>query len=176
MSWAELRVVASLVRGRRRSGSHAERLEAFYAPQADHYDAFRERLLWGRARLVDCLPAGPGARVVELGGGTGRNLEYFGARLPAFASVEVVDLCPSLLRRARERARAWPNVRVVEADAGAYRPPLPVDAVYFSYALSMMPAWRAALDNAVAMLRPGGVLGIVDFYACLLYTSPSPRD
>jgi S-adenosylmethionine-diacylgycerolhomoserine-N-methlytransferase len=101
---------------------------------------------------------------VELGGGTGRNLEYFGDRLPAFESAEIVDLCPSLLQRARERARGWPNVRVVEADATLYRPAQPVDAVYFSYALTMIPGWRRALDNAIDMLKPGGVLGIVDFY------------
>jgi S-adenosylmethionine-diacylgycerolhomoserine-N-methlytransferase len=36
--------------------------------------------------------------------------------------------------------------------------------VYFSYALTMSPDWRAALDNALAMLAPGGWLGVVDFY------------
>jgi S-adenosylmethionine-diacylgycerolhomoserine-N-methlytransferase len=36
--------------------------------------------------------------------------------------------------------------------------------VYLSYALTMMPDWRATLANAVAMLKPGGVLGVVDFY------------
>jgi S-adenosylmethionine-diacylgycerolhomoserine-N-methlytransferase len=161
---AELRVVAALARGQRRSGSHAERLEAFYAPQAQHYDAFRERLLWGRDRLVDRLPAFPGARIVELGAGTGRNVEFFGARLAQFASVELVDLCPSLLERARARTSSAANVRVVEADATRYRPAQPVDVVYFAYSLSMIPAWRLAIDNAIDMLKPGGVLGIVDFY------------
>jgi len=27
----------------------------------------------------------------------------------------------------------------------------------------MIPQWRAAIDNALAMLRPGGLLGVVDF-------------
>lgn len=164
MIGAEFRVVAALVRGQRRKGSHAERLEAFYAPQAQHYDAFRERLLWGRDRLIENLPAGPGARVAELGAGTGRNLEFFGPRLAALAAVDLVDLCPSLLARARERARSLANVRVVEADAARYRPAQPLDAVYFAYSLSMMPAWQPALDNAIEMLKPGGALGIVDFY------------
>lgn len=163
---ADARTLLQLARGRAAHGSHVERLQAFYGPQAEHYDAFRERLLHGREDLIHRLAPAPGARVVELGGGTGRNLEYFGARLQSFARIEVVDLCPALLQQARRRSARWPGVAfAVEADATAYRPPDPVDCVYFSYALTMIPDWCAAIDNALAMLRPGGLLGAVDFYA-----------
>lgn len=160
----DLRVLKSLLRGMPRGGSQAERLEAFYGPQAEAYDAFRERLLAGRGDMVGLLAPRSGARVVELGGGTGNNLSYFGARLARFRNVEIVDLCPALLAEARRRWADAANVRVVEADAAAWRPDAPVDCVYLSYALSMMPDWRAVLDNAVTMLRPGGTLGVVDFY------------
>lgn len=53
---------------------------------------------------------------------------------------------------------------MVEADATAWRPDAPVDCVYFSYALTMTPDWRAALANALSMLKPGGLPGVVDFY------------
>ena len=161
---AEARVLLALARGAARDGSHAERLQRFYAPQADAYDAFRERLLHGRRELVDLLPTAPGSHLVELGAGTGRTLEFFGARLAKLATVEAVDLCPALLDVARRRLARWPNACVVEADASRYRPQRPVDVVYFSYALTMIPDWRAAIHNAVAMLRPGGVLGAVDFH------------
>ncbi|MFA5915741.1 MAG: class I SAM-dependent methyltransferase [Burkholderiales bacterium] len=163
---ADARTLLQLARGSAARGSHAERLQAFYSPQAEHYDAFRERLLHGREELIRRLALPAGATVVELGGGTGRNLEYFGARLSSFARIEVVDLCPALLQQARRRCARWPGVAVtVEADATSYRPAQPVDCVYFSYALTMIPDWRAAVDNALAMLRPGGLLGAVDFYA-----------
>ncbi len=163
---AEVRTLVQLVRGPVAGASHAERLQAFYRPQAAHYDAFRERLLHGREDLIRRLALPPGSTVVELGGGTGRNLEYFGARLSSFARIEVVDLCPALLEQARKRCARWPEVvAVVEADATRYRPGQPVDCVYFSYALTMIPDWRAAVDNALGMLRPGGLLGVVDFYA-----------
>jgi S-adenosylmethionine-diacylgycerolhomoserine-N-methlytransferase len=38
------------------------------------------------------------------------------------------------------------------------------DAVFFSYSISMIPVWREAIANALANLRPGGTLYIVDFY------------
>jgi S-adenosylmethionine-diacylgycerolhomoserine-N-methlytransferase len=75
-----------------------------------------------------------------------------------------VDLCAPLLEEARRRFADRDNVRVTEADACTWRPAQPVDAVYFSYSLTMIPDWRAALDNALGMLKPGGVLGVVDFY------------
>ena len=162
---ADARTLVQLARGHAAGATHAERLQAFYGPQAAHYDAFRERLLHGREELIHRLALPPGSRVMELGGGTGRNLEYFGERLSSFARFEVVDLCPALLEQARRRCARWPGVAaVVEADATTYHPPQAVDCVYFSYALTMIPDWRAAVDNALRILRPGGLLGAVDFY------------
>lgn len=172
MSWTDAQTLLHLLRGQPRAGSHAERLEAFYAPQARHYDTFREQLLHGRRELIALLAPPPGAHVVELGGGTGRNLLYFGDTLVRLGSVEIVDLCPALLGRARQRTEGLANVRIVEADAVTYRPARPVDCVYLSYALTMMPDWRGALDNALAMLKPGGTLGVVDFYVAPHRTAP----
>jgi len=160
----DLRILARLLRGMPRGGSLAERLQAFYGPQAAGYDAFRERLLAGRGDLIAMLDVPDGAQVVELGGGTGHNLGYFGAPLARLGGATVVDLCPALLAEARRRWAGAPNVHVVEADATAWRPDALVDCVYFSYALTMMPDWRGAIDNALALLKPRGTLGVVDFY------------
>ncbi|EXJ14352.1 class I SAM-dependent methyltransferase [Imhoffiella purpurea] len=161
---SDARILVRLLLGQPRRGTHAERLQAFYAPQARDYDRFRERLLQGREDLLRLLDPPHGARVLELGGGTGSNLAHFGARLAELGGVELVDLCPALLEQARERTANLPNVRVIEGDATRYRPAEPPDCVYFSYALTMIPDWRAAILNAVEMLPPGGTLGVVDFY------------
>lgn len=147
--------------GLRGSGNHAASLEAFYGPQAERYDAFRERLLHGRAELLARLAPPSGARLVELGAGTGRNMEFLGERRHGL-DITLVDLCPSLVAMARRRAAS--NVRVVEADATRWQPPAPVDCVLLSYALTMMPDWRGVIDNAHAMLRPGGSIAVVDFF------------
>jgi S-adenosylmethionine-diacylgycerolhomoserine-N-methlytransferase len=164
MRGGDVRVLLHLLRGQPRRGTLGERLQAFYGPQAAHYDAFRERLLHGRAELMKRLAPAPGATLVELGAGTGRNLDFLGGALDALDRVDLVDLCPALLELARARTRGHPNVRVMEGDAVTYRPDRPVDCVYFSYSLTMIPDWEGALRNALAMLRPGGRLGVVDFY------------
>ena len=161
---ADSRVLWQLLRGRRRGGSAAERLEAFYAPQAQRYDAFRERMLHGRQELVDRMKVPRGGVVVELGGGTGSNAERFGERLSTLRRYVVVDLCAALLAQARVRAGRYPNMEPIEADAVSYRLGEPADGVLFSYSLTMIDDWRDAIENAVQMLKPGGTLAVVDFH------------
>lgn len=170
---ADARVLLAMARGAGARGTHAERLARFYGPQADDYDRFRERLLHGRRDLVDALPVQPGARVVELGGGTGRNAEFFGDRLPQIECLRIVDLCEPLLAVARRRFRNFPNVCCTLADATRWRPDEPADCVYISYALTMIPDWRAAVDNAIAMLAEDGVLGVVDFHVSAAHGWPT---
>lgn len=161
---ADFSVLRAMARGMPKANSHAERLAAFYAPQIDHYDRFRERLLQGREQLVAKLDLPQHAHVVDLGGGTGRNIEFFGERVARIARYEVVDLCLPMLERARERGRRFPQLHAEQGDATNWQPGEKVDAVILSYALTMIPNWRAAIVNAIAMLKPGGVLGVVDFY------------
>jgi S-adenosylmethionine-diacylgycerolhomoserine-N-methlytransferase len=155
-----------------RGDDHAQRLESFYRGQAADYDEFRHRLLHGRSSLVERLPLSAGKDWIDIGCGTGENLELAGARLSQLGRVCLVDLCPSLLKVARERirARGWKNVEVLQADAELFRPPAEsVDVVTCSYSLSMIPDWIAVLENIHAMLRPGGHIGLVDFYVSRKY-------
>lgn len=161
---AELRVVWQLLRGMPAAATHAERLERFYAPQADRYDRFRERLLHGRQTLLEALDFKAGEAVAELGAGTGCNVQWYADRRPLLRALSLVDLCPALLANATRRAADWSNTQVIEADVTRWQPAQPLDKVYLSYALTMIPDWQAALDNAIAMLAPGGLLGVVDFY------------
>ncbi len=160
---ADARILFKMLAGMPKTGNAASKLEGFYAGQAQAYDAFRERLLHGRRELIQQLQLPENARVVELGGGTGRNIDYLGEKLKHIQEYQVVDLCPSLLAVAKQRAQQYSNVYVIEADACTYQPSEPVDCVIFSYSLTMIPDWQSALDNAKAMLKPNGKIAVVDF-------------
>jgi len=159
----DLRILRQFAVGLRGAGDHASRLEAFYGPQAARYDAFRERLLYGRAELLARLAPRPGSHFVELGAGTGRNIGFLGASAGGLA-ITLVDLCRSLSAVARARYAAADNVSVVEADATRWQPARAADYVLLSYALTMMPDWRGVIDNARRMLAPGGSIAVVDFH------------
>lgn len=154
-----------------RGKTHSERLESFYGKQAEGYDDFRRRLLQGRREMWDALPVKAGDRAVDMGGGTGANLEFLGERIALFEHLQLVDLSGSLLKVAQERikARGWQNVSTVETDATTWVSQQPVDLVTFSYSLTMIPDWFAAIDQAYKMLKPGGVIGVVDFYVSRKY-------
>jgi S-adenosylmethionine-diacylgycerolhomoserine-N-methlytransferase len=159
----DARVLLRLLRGLPRRGLQRDRLQAFYAPQAGDYDAFRERLLHGRGELLSLMEFAPGQVLVDLGAGTGSNLESLGPVARRLARADLVDLCPALLDVAWRRFDAWDNVRIVEQDAAIYDPGIAADRVLFSYSLTMMPGWHEALQNALRWLKPGGLLGVVDF-------------
>jgi S-adenosylmethionine-diacylgycerolhomoserine-N-methlytransferase len=161
-----------------RGKDHAARLESFYAGQAEGYDDFRRRLLKGRKELHAAVGWPAGGVWVDMGGGTGANLEFVGKPRDELAKIYVVDLAPSLLKVAAGRVEqhGWTNVETVEADATRYQPPeTPVDVVTFSYSLTMIPDWYAAIENAWSMLKPGGQIGVVDFYVSRKYPAESFR-
>lgn len=163
----DLRILYHLVLRPVRGKNHAERMENFYHGQADAYDDFRRRLLQGREELFQKIPLPEDGIWVDLGGGTGANLEFIAHAIPKLRKAYVVDLATSLLKVARDRfsQHGWGHVEAIEADATRWQPPEgKVDVVTFSYSLTMIPDWFAAIENALRMLRPGGKIGVVDFY------------
>ncbi|MFF8831126.1 class I SAM-dependent methyltransferase [Streptomyces sp. NPDC015131] len=164
----DLRTIRHMAFPRVTGSTPAERMESYYRSAATDYDAFRERLLHGRRDLMRLLPARPGSHLVDMGAGTGSNIAHLDDRRRAeYRRITLVDVSASMLAVARHRvARSgWHNVETVHASATDYRPEDgPADVVMFSYALTMMPDWFAAVDHARAILRPGGTLAVCDFY------------
>lgn len=171
-TWSsDLQVLKSMIFADVKGETQQERLESFYVSQADLYDSYRHRMLHGRWPMITAMPAPKGGVWVDLGGGTGSNLEYFGDNLNHFSKCVVLDFCPSLVEVAKKRviSRGWESfVDVVLGDACDFDcPGLPaagtVDVVTFSYALSMIPDWKKAIKNAFRMLKPGGHIAVCDF-------------
>ncbi|MEM9761190.1 MAG: class I SAM-dependent methyltransferase [Pseudomonadota bacterium] len=145
-------------------------MNGVYRRQRHIYDATRKFFLLGRDRLIRDLSPGPGARVLEIGCGTGRNLVLAARRYPQ-AHFFGLDISAEMLTTARhkiERSGLADRVALNEADATAVDPRALFDVggfdrVFFSYTLSMVPDWEAALARALEATAPGGVLHIVDF-------------
>lgn len=164
--WSDLKILYHMVFRPGRGRDHAERMESFYGPQAEAYDSFRRRLLQGREDLWKALGIPENGVWVDLGAGTGSNAEFFGSDIRRLRRVILVDLSKSLLDVAQRRIRdhGWTNVETCHADATTFAPDEPADVVTFSYSLTMIPDWFAAVDNAWKILKPAGKIGVVDFY------------
>lgn len=165
---SNLRILYHLTLAPNRGDTHQARLEQFYAGQAGEYDSFRKKLLHGREELYRGIPVSEGDRWADIGGGTAANVESICSyNLFKLDSLDVVDLSPSLLKIATNRIaeRGWRNVHTVEADAVTWTPPYrTLDIITFSYSLSMIPDALGALENAWRLLKPGGLIGVVDFH------------
>jgi len=148
----------------------AVRMDAMYRHQRHIYDLSRKFYLFGRDRLLQKLPVGPGDAVLEIGCGTGRNLALL-ARLRPQARLFGVDISSAMLATATaalRRAGQGERVRLAQSGAEGFDPAASFgvgrfDVVYFSYVLSMIPDWRPAAEAALRCLRPGGTLAVVDF-------------
>lgn len=143
-------------------------LQRYYKLHAAFYDATRWSFLFGRQQIIE-LAAGvtKPKRILEIGCGTGRNLEALCRKFPD-ASVTGIDLSASMLEQAAVKIQPYSNrVRLIQA---AYEQPLhnqdgKFDLVLCSYALSMFnPGWEDALRCASEDLNKGGIMALVDFH------------
>jgi demethylmenaquinone methyltransferase/2-methoxy-6-polyprenyl-1,4-benzoquinol methylase len=152
-------------------------MKELFERRAAHYDVasnlyylagFREFAY--RREAVDALRLRRGQTVLELGCGTGLNLRFLRAAVGAEGLIIGVDLSPRMLAVARERARRhrWDNVDFVEADAGAWDPPVSVDGVLSTFAITLIHDPGTALRHAAAALRTGGRVALLD-------VQPPPR-
>ena len=146
----------------------AERMDAIYARQRHIYDLTRKYYLLGRDRLIAGLALSPGAAVLEIGCGTGRNLIAVARAYPS-ARLFGLDISDEMLTTARAKvAAAGLSARIVlrqgdatSFDAAALFGQPRFDRVFFSYTLSMIPDWQAALARGAA--AAGERLSLVDF-------------
>lgn len=152
------------------SPAAADAMDRMYRWQRHIYDLTRKYYLLGRDRLIDELEVPTNGSVLEIGCGTGRNLIRIARKYPT-ARICGIDISNEMLATARRAvARAGLENRIALAqgdatgfDAAALFGVSEFDRVFLSYALSMIPPWRAALLMAMDKVRPGGSLHIVDF-------------
>lgn len=150
------------------------RMERMYRPQIGFYDLTRKPYLLGRDRLIATMPLAPGDLVCEVGCGTGRNLARLARRDPSLRLFGL-DASAAMLERAKLRTKAQLARGLAEQldPAVHFGIAARFDRIVFSYSLSMIPDWRGALARALASLRPGGTIAIVDFGDQKGWTAPS---
>jgi ubiquinone/menaquinone biosynthesis C-methylase UbiE len=117
-----------------------------------------------RAATVERMALRPGARVLEVGCGTGRNIPALMEAIGASGHLFGVDLSDEMLTLAKELCarQGWQNVTLLLSDATAYCLPERMDAVLFSLSYCTMPHHQKVLRHAWEQLRPGGCIVVLD--------------
>ena len=149
------------------SDNHANLMDGMYRYQRHVYDLTRKYYLFGRDRTIAHLNVPIGGSLLEVGCGTGRNMLLAYRSFPS-AKLYGLDISQEMLISARSNFRGLkqiPDFRVADATAfsAADFDVAGFDRVMISYALSMIPDWKSAVDASLDAVAPGGELHIVDF-------------
>lgn len=142
---------------------HREFLNRYYGFSRWFYDATRKYYLRGRDQALASLIEEPWNSLVEVGPGTGRNLQFLRRARPsaAYGGLEASD---AMLEYATRRIDWAPLVQgfAETADFVSVLGKAP-ERILFSYCLSMVQKPTVALENARRQLAPGGAVIVVDF-------------
>ena len=154
-------------------------MDRMYRGQRHIYDLSRKYYLIGRDETIARLRPGRGESVLEIGCGTGRNLIKAARAYPQaeFCGLDVSRAMLDTAAASIARAGLASRIRIAAADATAFDPQIlfcreRFDRVMISYALSMIPPWRAALARALDVVAERGSLHVVDFGDCAGWPSP----
>ena len=137
---------------------------ALYYEFSHLYDVFFGRVFYPRiVRVIRSLGIEPGARVLELGVGTGLSLDAY----PQHCQVTGIDLAAEMLERAQDRVNrnGWRHVTLQQGDAqnltfadDAF------DYVMAFHVVSVVPDPQRMMGEAQRVSRPGGLLTIINHF------------
>lgn len=152
------------------TADHGALMDRVYRHQRHIYDLTRKYYLLGRDPMLAGLRPPAGGHVLEIGCGTGRNL-IAAAGLYPDARLYGIDISTAMLDTAAgavEAAELTGRIRLALADAAGFDPSRAFrrdgfDRIMISYAVSMIPGWRAVMADAMRHLSPSGELHVVDF-------------
>ena len=158
------------------AADQAVAMDRMYRVTRHIYDVTRAYYLLGRDRMLAKVATNPSTATLEVGCGTARNLIKL-ARRPEpgllcglDASQEMLDTAAASIARAGVPAGGHERIRLRQGLAecldarGMFGRDEPFDTIFFSYCLSMVPTWPGAIEAAMANLKTGGHLVIVDFW------------
>lgn len=150
---------------------------SYYDKFSKVYDWLSPKWYYHNARncAIQQLQLKQGQSVLNLPCGTGQNFEYFQKYLQGTGLVIGIDLSDGMLAKAKMKMAKnnWENIQIYKGNATQINTnwiatnlttPVKVDAVLCDLGLSGFPQWKMIIDNLLELLKPDGVLVIMDWY------------
>ncbi len=140
---------------------HESRL---YYELSHFYDLIFRRVFYPRiAMVIRSLNIEPGARVLELGVGTGLSLDAY----PPHCQVTGMDLAPDMLERAQDKVNrnGWRHITLEQGDALNLKfADDSFDYVMAFHVVSVVPDPQRMMAEAQRVCRPGGVIVVINHF------------
>lgn len=140
---------------------HESRL---YYELSHFYDLIFRRVFYPRiAMVIRSLGIEPGARVLELGVGTGLSLDAY----PPHCQVTGIDLAPDMLERAQDKINqnGWRHITLEQGDAlNLNFGDDEFDYVMAFHVVSVVPDPERMMAEARRVCRPGGLITVINHF------------
>jgi phosphatidylethanolamine/phosphatidyl-N-methylethanolamine N-methyltransferase len=140
---------------------HESRL---YYELSQFYDLIFRRVFYPRiASVIRALGIEPGARVLELGVGTGLSLDAY----PSHCQVTGIDLAPDMLERAQDKVNRNGSRHITLEQGDALNLKFADDTfdyVMAFHVVSVVPDPEQMMAEARRVCRPGGIITIINHF------------
>lgn len=141
--------------------AHESKLYAEFAPL---YDKVFGKIFYNRLEyVIENLGIPPGAKVLEVGAGTGTSFPAY----PAHCEITGVDLAPDMLARARQKIEEnhWSHLTVMEMNALDLEfPDNTFDYVMAFHVVTVVPDPVRMIAEAKRVCKPAGRIVIVNHF------------
>ena len=141
--------------------AHESKIYSEFAPL---YDKIFGKIFYSRLeRVIEDLEIPPGAKVLEVGAGTGTSFPAY----PTHCEVIGIDLAPDMLARARQKIEdhGWIHLKVMEMNALSLDfPDNTFDYVMAFHVVTVVPDPIQMISEAKRVCKPGGSIVIVNHF------------
>ncbi|HET7392686.1 MAG TPA: methyltransferase domain-containing protein [Candidatus Binatia bacterium] len=141
--------------------AHESKIYSEFAPL---YDKIFGKIFYSRLeRVIEDLEIPPGAKVLEVGAGTGTSFPAY----PTHCEVIGIDLAPDMLARAKQKIEdhGWTHLRVMEMNAlNLDFPDNTFDYVMAFHVVTVVPDPIRMISEAKRVCKPGGSIVIVNHF------------
>lgn len=141
--------------------AHESKLYSDFAPL---YDKIFGKIFYSRLeRVIEDLEIPPGAKVLEVGAGTGTSFPAY----PIHCDVTGIDLAPDMLSRARQKIqeKGWTHLKVMKMDALDLEfPDDTFDYIMAFHVVTVVPDPIRMIEEAKRVCKPGGKIVIVNHF------------
>jgi phosphatidylethanolamine/phosphatidyl-N-methylethanolamine N-methyltransferase len=141
--------------------AHESKIYSEFAPL---YDKIFGKIFYSRLEhVIEDLEIPPGAKVLEVGAGTGTSFPAY----PSHCEVTGIDLAPDMLARAQRKIEenGWSHLRVLEMNALELEfPGNTFDYVMAFHVVTVVPDPIRMIAEAQRVCKPGGNIVIVNHF------------
>jgi phosphatidylethanolamine/phosphatidyl-N-methylethanolamine N-methyltransferase len=141
--------------------AHESKIYSEFAPL---YDKIFGKIFYSRLeQVIENLDIPPGAKVLEVGAGTGTSFPAY----PTHCDVIGIDLAPDMLTRARQKIEdnGWAHLKVLEMNALDLKfSDNTFDYVMAFHVVTVVPDPVRMINEAKRVCKPGGRIVVVNHF------------